>query len=238
MWLAVFYIWGSLLAFSVCHICPETSEDIASWATLKPLGHCGDEENLCAYQLALPPLSIQLPRPFRELEKMAKELQDLKEVVNQLRRDCQDCKDRQSIQRSGQKEYDEEKEKRPLIPRHNISIKEMQSHSGEQVVRNLPSTLLREDTSESEGTIKDGMKRLDHSILESQEWNIAPRIIPNQGTTDQRSETSTEVKIFNPSLYETPEDISKVKPVLSPTPEDSERDLKSKQSELVKPSFL
>uniref|UniRef100_A0A9J7YFH9 Fibrinogen-like 2b n=2 Tax=Cyprinus carpio carpio TaxID=630221 RepID=A0A9J7YFH9_CYPCA len=237
MWLAVFYIWGSLLAFSVCHICPETSEDVASWVTLKPLGHCGDEENLCPYQLTLPPLSIQLPRPFRELENMAKELQDLKEVVNQLRRDCQECKDRHSIQRSGQKEYGEEKERRLQIPRHNISIKETQSHSGEQVVRILTSTLLQGDTSESEGTIKDGVKRLDHSILESQEWNIAPRIFPNQGTRDQRSEVSREVKIFNPSLDETPEDTSKVKQVLSPTPEESERELKSKQSVLIEPAL-
>uniref|UniRef100_A0A671PGG1 Uncharacterized LOC107661460 n=2 Tax=Sinocyclocheilus anshuiensis TaxID=1608454 RepID=A0A671PGG1_9TELE len=171
---------------------------------------------------------------------MAKELQDLKEVVNQLRRDCQECKDRHSIQRSGQKEYGEEKERRPQIPRHNISIKETQSHrshSGEQVVQLLTSTLLQGDTSESEGTIKDGVKRLDHSILESQEWNIAPRSFPNQGTTDQRSEMSREVKIFNPSLDETPEDISKVKPVLLPIPEESERELKSKQSELIDPSF-
>ncbi|XP_059391946.1 uncharacterized protein fgl2b [Carassius carassius] len=237
MWLAVFYICGSLLAFSVSHICPETSEDVASWVTLKPLGHCGDEENLCPYQLTLPPLSIQLPRPFRELEKMAKELQDLKEVVNQLRRDCHECKDRHSIQRNGQKEYGEEKKMRPQIPRHNITIKETQSHSGEHVVRILTSTLLQGDTSESEGTIKDGVKRLDHSILKSQEWNIAPRIFPNQGTTDQRSEVSREVKIFNPSLDETPEDISKVKQVLSPTPEESERELKSKQSELIEQSL-
>ncbi|KTF83263.1 hypothetical protein cypCar_00035020, partial [Cyprinus carpio] len=214
-----------------------TSEDVASWVTLKPLGHCGDEENLCPYQLTLPPLSIQLPRPFRELENMAKELQDLKEVVNQLRRDCQECKDRHSIQRSGQKEYGEEKERRLQIPRHNISIKETQSHSGEQVVRILTSTLLQGDTSESEGTIKDGVKRLDHSILESQEWNIAPRIFPNQGTRDQRSEVSREVKIFNPSLDETPEDTSKVKQVLSPTPEESERELKSKQSVLIEPAL-
>ncbi len=168
---------------------------------------------------------------------MAKELQDLTEVVNQLRRDCQECKDRHSIQRSGQKEYGEEKERRPQIPRHNIRIKETQSHSGEQVVRILTSTLLQGDTSESEGTIKDGVKRLDHTILESQEWNIAPRIFPNQGTTDQRSEMSREVKIFNPSVDETPEDISKVKPVPSPTPEESERELKSKQNELVEPSL-
>ncbi len=68
---------------------------------------------------------------------MAKDLQDLKEVVNQLRRDCQECKDRHSIQRSGQKEYGEEKEVRPQIPRHNIRINETQSHSGEQVVQIL-----------------------------------------------------------------------------------------------------
>ncbi len=168
---------------------------------------------------------------------MAKDLQDLKEVVNQLRRDCQECKDRHSIQRSGQKEYGEEKEVRPQIPRHNIRINETQSHSGEQVVQILTSTLLQGDTSESEGTIQDGVKRLDHSILESQEWNIAPRIFPNQGTTDQRSEMSREVQIFNPSFDETPEDISKVKVVLSPTPEESERELKSKQNELVEPSL-
>lgn len=216
MWLAVLYIWGSLLTFSVCHVCPETSEDVASWVTLKPLGHCGDEENLCPYRLTLPPLSIQLPRPLRELEKMAKELQDLKDVVNQLRRDCQECKDRQ-------KKHDEGKEKRP--------------QSGEQAVRILTSTLLQEDTSESEGTIKDGMKTLNHSILERQEWNINPRVDLNQGTTDQMSEMSREVKIFNPSLDETPEDISKVRLVFSPTPEETERELKSKRRELIESSL-
>uniref|UniRef100_A0A672S5U2 Fibrinogen like 2 n=1 Tax=Sinocyclocheilus grahami TaxID=75366 RepID=A0A672S5U2_SINGR len=216
MWLAVFYIWGSLLAFSVCHICSETSEDAASWVTLKPLGHCGDEENLCPYQLTLPPLSIQLPRPFRELEKMAKELQNLKDMVNQLRRDCQERKDRHSIESGGQKEHSEEKERRHQSPRHNISIsiKETQSHSGEQVFRLLTSTLPQGDTSESEGTVKDGVKRLNHSVLESQEWNTDPRIVLNEGTTDQSSEMSREVKIFNPSLDERPEDISKVKLVV------------------------
>ncbi|XP_016352006.1 uncharacterized protein LOC107696253 [Sinocyclocheilus anshuiensis] len=237
MWLAVFYIWGSLLAFSVCHICSETSEDAASWVTLKPLGHCGDEENLCPYQLTLPPLSIQLPRPFRELEKMAKELQNLKDMVNQLRRDCQERKDRHSIESGGQKEHSEEKERRHQSPRHNISIKETQSHSGEQVVRILTSSLPQGDTSECEGTVKDGVKRLNHSVLESQEWNIDPRIDLNEGTTDQRSEMSREVKIFNPSLDERPEDISKVKLVLSPTPEETEKEIKSKQSELIELSL-
>ncbi|XP_073687738.1 uncharacterized protein fgl2b [Garra rufa] len=224
MWLTVLYIWGSLLTFSVCHVCPENSEDVASWVTLKPLGDCGDEDNLCPYRLTLPPLSIQLPRPFRELEKMAKELQDLKDVVNHLRRDCQECKDRQ-------KEHGEEREKRP----QSLSIMETQSHSGEQAVRILTSTLLQGDTSESVGMVKNGMKRLNHSILASQEWNIDPRIGLNQGSTDQRSEVSREVKILNPSLDETPKDMSKVKLVLSPTPEETEKELKSKRSELIEP---
>ncbi|KAK7117680.1 hypothetical protein R3I94_023041 [Phoxinus phoxinus] len=233
MWLAVFYIWGSLLAFSVCDICPETSEDTASWVELKPLGHCGDEENLCPYRLTLPPLSIQLPRPFMELEKMAKELQNLKEVVNQLRQDCQECKDRDSIERGEWKDHSEEEEKRPQSLRHNISINETQSRSGEQVVRIFTSTLPQRDTSEGEGTVKGGMKTLDHSVLESQRWNIDQGLI--QGTTDQRSEMGREVKIFNPSLDKTPEDISEVKLLASPTTE--ERELKSKQSKLIEPSL-
>uniref|UniRef100_A0A9J8DLT5 Fibrinogen C-terminal domain-containing protein n=2 Tax=Cyprinus carpio TaxID=7962 RepID=A0A9J8DLT5_CYPCA len=199
---------------------------------LKPLGNCGDEENLCPYQLTLPPLYIQLPRPFRELEKMAKELQNLKDMVNQLRRDCQECKDRHSIESAGLKENSEEKERRHQSLRHNISIKETLSHSGEQVVRILTSTL--GDTSESEGTVKGSVKRLSHSILESQEWNIDQRIDLNQGTKDQRSKMSREVKIFNPSLDETTEDISKVKLVLSPTPEETERELKSQQLYLTR----
>uniref|UniRef100_A0A8C1WPW3 Uncharacterized protein n=1 Tax=Cyprinus carpio TaxID=7962 RepID=A0A8C1WPW3_CYPCA len=199
---------------------------------LKPLGNCGDEENLCPYQLTLPPLYIQLPRPFRELEKMAKELQNLKDMVNQLRRDCQECKDRHSIESAGLKENSEEKERRHQSLRHNISIKETLSHSGEQVVRILTSTL--GDTSESEGTVKGSVKRLSHSILESQEWNIDQRINLNQGTKDQRSKMSREVKIFNPSLDETTKDISKVKLVLSPTPEETERELKSQQLYLTR----
>ncbi|XP_039513752.1 uncharacterized protein fgl2b [Pimephales promelas] len=234
MWLAVFYIWGSLLAFSVCDICPETSED-ASWVKLNPLGHCGDEENVCPYQLTLPPLSIQLPRSFMELDKMAKELHNLKEVVNQLRKDCQECKDRHTIERGEWKDHSEEEEKRPQSLRHNFSIKETQSQSGEQVVRIFTSTLPQRDTSEGEGNVKGGVKRLDQSILVSQRRNIDQRIDLNQGTTDQRSEMSREVKIFNLSLDDTAEDIPEVKLVASPTPE--ERELKPKQSELMEPSL-
>ncbi|XP_037551592.1 fibrinogen-like 2a [Nematolebias whitei] len=64
---------------------------------LRPLGHCGssgtgtEEGEDCPYQLTLPPLTIQLPKQFRLLEKTIKELQSLKEVVNKLKSGCQEC---------------------------------------------------------------------------------------------------------------------------------------------------
>uniref|UniRef100_A0A1A8PXV3 Fibrinogen-like 2 n=1 Tax=Nothobranchius pienaari TaxID=704102 RepID=A0A1A8PXV3_9TELE len=63
---------------------------------LRPLGHCGssgpgaEEGEDCPYQLTLPPLTIQLPKQFRLLEKTMKELQSLKEVVNKLKSGCQE----------------------------------------------------------------------------------------------------------------------------------------------------
>ncbi|XP_019948011.2 fibrinogen-like 2a isoform X2 [Paralichthys olivaceus] len=65
---------------------------------LRPSGHCGssgagaEEGEECPYQLTLPPLTIQLPKQFRLLEKTMKELQSLKEVVNKLRSGCQECR--------------------------------------------------------------------------------------------------------------------------------------------------
>uniref|UniRef100_H3DMC2 Fibrinogen-like 2a n=1 Tax=Tetraodon nigroviridis TaxID=99883 RepID=H3DMC2_TETNG len=64
---------------------------------LRPSGQCGSsgagaEDEDCPYQLTLPPLTIQLPKQFRLLEKAMKELQSLKEVVNKLRSGCQDCR--------------------------------------------------------------------------------------------------------------------------------------------------
>ncbi|KAL7867537.1 hypothetical protein SRHO_G00089210 [Serrasalmus rhombeus] len=61
-----------------------------SQVKLKPVGQCGDEEE-CPYQITLPPLTIQLPKQFRLLEKTMKELQSLKETVRQLRSACLEC---------------------------------------------------------------------------------------------------------------------------------------------------
>lgn len=65
---------------------------------LRPSGQCGSssgaggEEEDCPYQITLPPLTIQLPKQFRLLEKTMKELQSLKEVVNKLKSGCQECR--------------------------------------------------------------------------------------------------------------------------------------------------
>uniref|UniRef100_A0A669D9X0 Fibrinogen-like 2a n=1 Tax=Oreochromis niloticus TaxID=8128 RepID=A0A669D9X0_ORENI len=51
---------------------------------LRPMGQCGssgaEDGEDCPYQITLPPLTIQLPKQFRLLEKTMKELQSLKEV--------------------------------------------------------------------------------------------------------------------------------------------------------------
>ncbi|KAH0616468.1 hypothetical protein JD844_027590 [Phrynosoma platyrhinos] len=57
---------------------------------LKSSGKCDGEE--CPYQISLPPMTLQLPKHFRLIEKTLKEVQNLKEVVNKMKKSCQDCK--------------------------------------------------------------------------------------------------------------------------------------------------
>lgn len=65
-----------------------------SQVRLKPAGQCEDEEE-CPYQITVPPLTIQLPKQFRLLEKTMKELQSLKETVNRLKSSCLECSSQQ-----------------------------------------------------------------------------------------------------------------------------------------------
>ncbi|KAK1789538.1 hypothetical protein P4O66_015458 [Electrophorus voltai] len=66
--------------------------DTCPQVRMKPAGQCKDEEE-CPYQITLPPLTIQLPKQFRMLEKTMKELQNLKETVRQLRSICLECRE-------------------------------------------------------------------------------------------------------------------------------------------------
>uniref|UniRef100_A0A3B3ZW11 Fibrinogen C-terminal domain-containing protein n=1 Tax=Periophthalmus magnuspinnatus TaxID=409849 RepID=A0A3B3ZW11_9GOBI len=61
---------------------------------LRPSSQCGTSEDQedCPYHLTLPPLTIQMPKQFRLLEKTMKELQSLKEQVNKLKSGCQECR--------------------------------------------------------------------------------------------------------------------------------------------------
>lgn len=58
---------------------------------LESRGRC-EEEGECPYQVNLPPLTIQLPKQFSRIEEVFKEVQNLKEIVNSLKKTCQDCK--------------------------------------------------------------------------------------------------------------------------------------------------
>ncbi|NXE00717.1 FGL2 protein, partial [Chaetorhynchus papuensis] len=65
-----------------------------------------DEGEDCPYQINLPPMTIQIPKEFKLLEKTLKEVQSLKESVNKLKKCCQDCKlqadDNQERERSNE----------------------------------------------------------------------------------------------------------------------------------------
>nr|XP_015208082.1 PREDICTED: fibroleukin [Lepisosteus oculatus] len=58
---------------------------------LRPSAHCEEEED-CPYQVTLPPLTIQMPKKFKMLEKTMKELHSLRQTVNKLKSSCLECK--------------------------------------------------------------------------------------------------------------------------------------------------
>ncbi|XP_016075081.1 PREDICTED: fibroleukin [Miniopterus natalensis] len=58
---------------------------------LESRGKC-EEGGECPYQVSLPPLTLQLPKQFGRMEEVFKEVQNLKEIVNSLKKCCQDCK--------------------------------------------------------------------------------------------------------------------------------------------------
>lgn len=87
---------------------------------LRPSGHCGssgaggEDSEECPYQLTLPPLTIQLPKQFRLLEKTMKELQSLKEVVNKLKSGCQECRGERSNRVFGYQQADQGQTQIPI----------------------------------------------------------------------------------------------------------------------------
>ncbi|NXA78122.1 FGL2 protein, partial [Thryothorus ludovicianus] len=87
-----------------------------------------DEGEDCPYHINLPPMTIQMPKEFKLLEKTLKEVQALKESVNKLKKCCQDCK----LQADDNQERDRNNEF--LLPNtaensesQDNSVKELQS---------------------------------------------------------------------------------------------------------------
>ncbi|XP_051917577.1 serine/arginine repetitive matrix protein 1-like [Hippocampus zosterae] len=64
-------------------------------ATLRAGGPCGPGRAGCPYILSLPPMTVHLPEQFGVLENLMKDLQTLKDDVDQLRKMCGDCGRRQ-----------------------------------------------------------------------------------------------------------------------------------------------
>ncbi|XP_056133493.1 fibrinogen-like 2a [Lampris incognitus] len=89
------------------------SESGACSVKLRPSGQCGgsgpgtEEGEDCPYQVTLPPMTIQLPKQFRLLEKTMKELQSLKETVNKLKSGCLECRGGRGSGGIGQQQADQ-----------------------------------------------------------------------------------------------------------------------------------
>ena len=80
--------------------------------TLRPEGPCrqGQDESTCPYLVSVPPLTVHLPNPLRELQKIMEDVQKLKDNVDQLRKMCADCTVRQTERECGrQSEREHEK---------------------------------------------------------------------------------------------------------------------------------
>lgn len=71
--------------------------------TLRPEGSCrqGQDESTCPYLISMPPLNVHFPKELRELETIIKDLQMLKDNVDQLRKMCADCTVRQTERECG-----------------------------------------------------------------------------------------------------------------------------------------
>ncbi|KAJ4938571.1 hypothetical protein JOQ06_003184 [Pogonophryne albipinna] len=89
-------------------------------ATLRPEEPCrqGQVESMCPYRLSLPPLTLHLPKELRELEKIVKDLQNLKDNVDELRKMCADCTVSQTERECGSRRESEQEKLNEGINRH------------------------------------------------------------------------------------------------------------------------
>ena len=120
---------------------------------LRPTGQCGssgagaDEGEDCPYQLTLPPLTIQLPKQFRLLEKTMKELQSLKEVVNKLKGGCQECRGARGNGANGLQQADQGQTQREDLTGQDVQGGTSQEERGDGSIlgKNTPSPITMQE---------------------------------------------------------------------------------------------
>ncbi|XP_077423342.1 uncharacterized protein LOC144053123 [Vanacampus margaritifer] len=143
-------------------------------ATLRAGGPCGPGRAGCPYVLSLPPLTVHLPQQFRELEKLMKDLQTLKDDVDQLRKMCGDC-GRHQESRYGEEGHSETQclGQRDLEDGDNLgktvvrSMCDVESSSGKKV--SLKEAAGKDEKEESEQAKEDGGKEIRNN-QEHQMW--------------------------------------------------------------------
>ncbi|KAI5617604.1 hypothetical protein C0J50_22900, partial [Silurus asotus] len=216
MLLSVLSLWGSLLTLVASQSCPDPSENSATWVRLKPLGQCKDGESTCPYRITLPSLTIQLPKPFRDLEKMVKELQSLTQMVNQLREDCRECKERQGMDWSTSTDDEREDGERIQASEKTFNTRDSQQDIAERE-HTVQVTTSRSAVEDSAVVISSEAKDENPTAFGKQ-WNTNQERNVNQHTTKPRSEKNGGTKGFNPLREKTiSESISKVGEVPSLT---------------------
>ncbi|XP_029290545.1 titin-like [Cottoperca gobio] len=73
---------------------------------------------MCPYLFSLPPLTLHLPKQLRELEEIVKDLQKLKDNVDQLRKMCADCTVSQTERECGRQSEREHEKRNEGTDRH------------------------------------------------------------------------------------------------------------------------
>ncbi|KAF0041239.1 hypothetical protein F2P81_007137 [Scophthalmus maximus] len=106
----------------------------------------GHDEDSCPYLFTLPPLTVHLPKQLSELEKIVKDLQKLKDNVDQLRQMCADCTVSQTERECGTQREREHVKLNEGTDRHEDKRKWVNERSPER----------REDFRQEFGT--DGIK--------------------------------------------------------------------------------
>ncbi|MFT7805537.1 fibroleukin-like [Arapaima gigas] len=145
-------------------------------ARFRPKGPClGENGDECPYQVTLPPLTVQLPKQFRLLEKTTQELKNLRSTVKQLKRSCLACQP-QADQRArkpkpdlGQKGKDEREAGKASRPEanwtndvHELQVKMKKMSASLKNAHNQISSL--QDQLEKMSHLRESVEAVDRTV--------------------------------------------------------------------------